>query len=52
MRLNTPVDAVGLKRKSPGERWLLQVKQWGRRIERVTGAVLVGLGIRLVFERR
>ncbi len=25
---------------------------WGRRIERVTGAVLVGLGIRLVLERR
>jgi threonine/homoserine/homoserine lactone efflux protein len=25
---------------------------WGRRIERVTGAVLVGLGIRLAFERR
>jgi threonine/homoserine/homoserine lactone efflux protein len=25
---------------------------WGRRIERVTGAVLVGLGIRLALERR
>jgi threonine/homoserine/homoserine lactone efflux protein len=25
---------------------------WGRRLERVTGAVLVGLGIRLAFERR
>jgi threonine/homoserine/homoserine lactone efflux protein len=24
---------------------------WGRRIERVTGAVLIGLGIRLAFER-
>jgi threonine/homoserine/homoserine lactone efflux protein len=25
---------------------------WGRRIERLTGAVLIGLGIRLAFERR
>jgi threonine/homoserine/homoserine lactone efflux protein len=25
---------------------------WGRRIERMTGAVLIGLGIRLAFERR
>jgi threonine/homoserine/homoserine lactone efflux protein len=25
---------------------------WGRRIERITGAVLVGLGIRLALERR
>jgi threonine/homoserine/homoserine lactone efflux protein len=25
---------------------------WGRRVERVTGAVLIGLGIRLAFERR
>lgn len=25
---------------------------WGRRIERFTGAVLIGLGIRLAFERR
>jgi threonine/homoserine/homoserine lactone efflux protein len=25
---------------------------WGRRLERVTGAVLIGLGIRLAFERR
>ena len=25
---------------------------WGRRIERLTGAVLVGLGVRLAFERR
>jgi threonine/homoserine/homoserine lactone efflux protein len=25
---------------------------WGRRIERLTGAVLIGLGIRLALERR
>jgi threonine/homoserine/homoserine lactone efflux protein len=25
---------------------------WGRRVERLTGAVLVGLGVRLAFERR
>ncbi|HTP22103.1 MAG TPA: LysE family translocator [Solirubrobacteraceae bacterium] len=25
---------------------------WGRRVERITGAVLIGLGIRLAFERR
>jgi len=25
---------------------------WGRRVERLTGAVLIGLGIRLAFERR
>jgi threonine/homoserine/homoserine lactone efflux protein len=25
---------------------------WGRRVERMTGAVLIGLGIRLAFERR
>ena len=26
--------------------------QWGRRVERLTGAVLVGLGVRLALERR
>ena len=26
--------------------------RWARRVERVTGAVLVGLGVRLAFERR
>lgn len=25
---------------------------WGRRVERLTGAVLIGLGIRLALERR
>src|SRR5262249_45304248 len=25
---------------------------WGRRVERLTGAVLIGLGVRLAFERR
>jgi threonine/homoserine/homoserine lactone efflux protein len=25
---------------------------WGRRFERLTGVVLVGLGVRLAFERR
>ena len=25
---------------------------WGQRVERLTGAVLVGLGIRLALERR
>jgi threonine/homoserine/homoserine lactone efflux protein len=25
---------------------------WGRRVERLTGAVLVALGVRLAFERR
>jgi hypothetical protein len=25
---------------------------WGRRVERLTGAVLIGLGIRLAFEAR
>jgi len=25
---------------------------WGRRVERLTGAVLIGVGIRLALERR